>query len=403
MSAHAETTPVGGQIITRPFIILAGIFGLAMLAVAWRFIFGIGSISALSDAYPWGAWKPFSVIVLTAIASGGYAMAVLVYVLNRGQYHHLARTALLTSALGYTTGVMTLGIDIGRPWNFFRLAAVWEWNLHSVLLEVTVCITTYILFMWLELSPPFLEQWKSSSNLRLRQLSRTWLPRIERAFPWIVAMAVVLPTMHQSSLGALFMLAGPRVHPLWQTAMIPMLFLLSCYFLGFGAVTMTSLLSSAVWKRPFETRMLSQVMKVGGWVGLAFVALRLTDVAWRGQTGLLVLGDMFTWLFWAEVLLLGVPSALLVISGPIVDSGRLFRLAGVVLAGGGLYRLNTSLIAFMPGSQFGYFPSGLEMLVSAGFVALAILGYLVIVKRFPILPAATPVVGPTLRSGGIRS
>lgn len=387
MSAHAETSPVGGQVVTRPFIVLAGIFALAMLAVAWRFIFGIGSISALSDPYPWGAWKPFSVIVLTAIASGGYAMAVLVYVLNRGQYHHLARTALLTSALGYTTGVMTLGIDIGRPWNFFRLAAVWDWNLHSVLLEVTVCITTYIFFMWLELSPPFLEQWKEASNLRLRQIARAWLPRIERAFPWIVAMAVVLPTMHQSSLGALFMLAGPRVHPLWQTAMIPLFFLLSCYFLGFGAVTMTSLLSSMVWKRPFETRMLSQVMQVSAWVGLLFIALRIIDLAWRGQTGLLFAGDRFSWLFWGEVVLLGLPSVLLVVAGPILDPGRLFRLAGVVLAGGGLYRLNTSLIGFMPGSQYSYFPSALELLVSAGFMALAILGYLVIVKRFPILPA----------------
>ena len=138
-------------------------------------------------------------------------------------------------------------------------------------------------------------------------------------------------------------------------------------------------------------------------LGLSALRLGLVLGLFGAQTGLLFLGDSFTWLFWAEVLLLGLPSALLVISGPILDRGRLFRLAAVILAGGGLYRLNTSLIAFMPGSQFGYFPSGLEMLVSAGFVALAILGYLVIVKRFPILPAATPVVGPTLRSGGIRS
>jgi Ni/Fe-hydrogenase subunit HybB-like protein len=172
--------------------------------------------------------------------------------------------------------------------------------------------------------------------------------------------------------------------------MIPLFFLLSCYFLGFGAVTMTSLLSSYTWKRPFETRMLGSVMRVGGWIGLLFVALRFIDVAWRGQTGLLTAGDLFTWLFWAEALLLAVPSALLVTATQAPDAGRLFRLSGVILIGGGLYRLDTSLIAFMPGPQYSYFPSVLEMLVSAGFMALAILGYLVIVKRFPILPAATP-------------
>jgi Ni/Fe-hydrogenase subunit HybB-like protein len=213
MSAHhEETAPVGGDILTRPFVVLSAIFAATLVVVAYRFAFGLGSITALSDGYAWGAWKPFSVIVMTAMASGGYAMAVLVYVLNRFQYHRLARTALLTSVLGYTAGILTLGVDIGRPWNFVRIPMVWNWNLHSVLLEVTVCITLYVLVMWLELSAPFLEVVCRSSNPRIRTFGDKWLARSNKLFPWIVALAVVLPSMHQSSLGSLFLLAGPRIH-----------------------------------------------------------------------------------------------------------------------------------------------------------------------------------------------
>jgi Ni/Fe-hydrogenase subunit HybB-like protein len=391
MSARAaETAPVDGVILTRPFKVLAGLFAAALVVVAYRFVYGVGSVTALSDAYAWGVWKPFSVIVLTAMASGGYAFAVMVYVLNRGRYHHLARTALLTSALGYTTGVMTLGVDIGRPWNFYQIPFVWNWNLHSVLLEVTVCITLYVIVMWLELSPPFLEAGRTSNHAGLRRMSTAWLPRINRAFPWIVALAVVLPSMHQSSLGSLFLLAGPRIHPLWQTPLVPLLFLLSCYFMGFAAVALVSLLSSLAWGRPKETRMLGSVMHVGAWIALAFLVIRVADVFWRQQAALLLQPTVYAALFWAEALLVGIPALLLLSRAARANATTLFRLCIVIAIGGGLYRLDTSLVAFMPGENFGYFPSVLEMVVSAGFMALAILGYLFIVKRFSILPAAQP-------------
>jgi len=389
MSARAhETSPVGGEVFTRPFILLAAFFALAMLVVAYRFAVGLGPVTAMSDAYPWGAWKPFNVIVLTALGSGGYAMAVLVYVLNRGKYHAIARTALLTSALAYTSGVIALGVDIGRPWNFWRLIFVTTWNLHSVLLEVAVCISTYIIFLWLELSPAFLERWAQGKPGPFRTIAVSWTPRIERAFPWIVAMAIVLPTMHQSSLGSLFLLAGPRLHPLWQTPLVPLLFLLSCYLLGFAAVTMISLLSSATWNRPRHTRMLAAVMQVAAWIGVAFLGIRALDLVWRGQSHLLWTFDRYAAAFWIEAVLVAVPSVLLLSPSWRGQPGTLFRLSGLVALGGSLYRLNTSLIAFMPGDQFGYFPSVLELIVSLGWVALAIIGYLYIVKRFAILPAA---------------
>lgn len=388
MSHHADQyAPVGGRIATRPFRLLALLFSAALVVTAWRWVVGLGPATALSDGYPWGAWKVFNVIVLTALASGGYATALLVYVLNRGKYHPLVRTALLTSALGYTTGVIALGIDIGRPWNFYRLAVLPGWNLHSVLLEVAVCISVYIVFLWLEMAPPFLEVWSKRPEGRLKRFAVKVSPGLEKAFPWILAMAILLPTMHQSSLGSLFLLAGYKVHPLWQTPLLPLLFLVSCWALGIATVVAVSLLSSLAWNRPLHLDMLRPISRVMSWLLLALVALRFGDVIWRGQLGRAFALDGFSVLFLLEAALLAAP-ALFILARRSIGAGALLKAAAGAVAGGGLYRLDASLIAYRPPGHWSYFPSIPELIISLGFVGLAVLAYLYIVKRFPILAKA---------------
>ncbi|HSJ25056.1 MAG TPA: Ni/Fe-hydrogenase cytochrome b subunit [Longimicrobiales bacterium] len=388
MSGHREhVAPVGGPIWTPTFKILTAFFILSMLLVAWRFAVGIGPASALNDGYPWGAWKVVNVVVLTALGSGGYAMALLVYVLNRGHYHPLVRTAILTSALGYTTGVVALGVDIGRPWNFWRIAIISEWNIHSVLLEIAVCISIYLVFLWIEMSMPMLEHWKKQPHGLLKEISIRATPVLEKWFPWIVASALLLPTMHQSSLGSLFLLAGPRLHELWLTPFLPLLFLVSCYFLGYAAVVIVSMLSSVIYQRPLEFAMLRRLSRTMAYILISFLVLRWVDVAVRGHLLAALAFDRFSMFFLLETgLLLG--SALGLLSrryGQRPDS--VFRLAMLIVLGGSVYRLGASLVGFMPGDNWAYFPSIPEMVISLGFVALAVMGYIVMVKRFPILTA----------------
>lgn len=387
MSHHDDHfSPVGGRIATLPFLVLSTLFALTLVLTAWRFTVGLGPATALSDGYPWGTWKIFNIIVLTALGSGGYAAALLVYVLNRGQYHPLIRTAILTSALGYTTGVIALGVDIGRPWNFWRLAILPGWNLHSVLLEVAVCITVYILFLWLEAAPPFLETWSAGPDGRLKRFAVKATPVLDKVFPWILAAAVVLPTMHQSSLGSLFLLAGYKVHPLWQTPMLPLLFLISCWALGIAAVIAVSLLSSLAWSRPLHMAMLRPLARVMSWLLLLLAFLRFADVAWRGQIRMAFGLDGYSLLFLAEALLLAAP-AVFILMRPSLAAGPLLRAAMGASLGGALYRLDASLIAYRPPGYWTYFPSIPEMIVSLGYISLAVLAYLYIVKRFPILAA----------------
>ena len=228
MSAHALPAPVGGRIWTPTFRLLAAIFGVGALLMVWRFAMGLGAATGLSDGYPWGIWIAFDVVVGTALGCGGYAMALLVYIFNRGKFHALVRPAILTSALGYTMASFAIHLDVGRPLYIYKIPVMPQWwNLNSVLLEVAVCVMTYVAVLWIELSPAFFERWMQGSNAFLRRTSQALHPIVQKLMVPILAIGLLLPTMHQSSLGAVMLLAGQKLHGLWQTPLLPLLFLLS--------------------------------------------------------------------------------------------------------------------------------------------------------------------------------
>ena len=158
--SHTKATPVGGPLMTPRTGWLLLIFLFALALAVWRFAVGLGPSTALSDGYPWGIWIAFDVVSGTALACGGYAMALLVYIFNKGRYHPLVRPALLTSALGYSVAAVGIIIDVGRPWLIWRIpVSVDKWNLDSALLEVALCVMSYVIVLWIELSPAFLEKW----------------------------------------------------------------------------------------------------------------------------------------------------------------------------------------------------------------------------------------------------
>src|SRR5206468_49006 len=186
------------------------------------------------------------------------AIALLVYVFNRGRYHPLVRPAVLTSALGYSIAGLSVAIDVGRPWYIWRVPLYfWHWNLNSVLLEVALCIMSYIFVLWIELSPAFLEKAQEIGSPAIRTFAARALPVVNKALIWVIALGILLPTMHQSSLGALMLIAGPRLHPLWNTGWLPLLFLISCIGMGYAAVVFEAALSSWLFKREPEREMLA--------------------------------------------------------------------------------------------------------------------------------------------------
>lgn len=387
-----SAAPVGGRLITVPSLVLMVLVAIGLAGIVWRFAAGLGAVTNLNDGYPMGLWIAFDVVTGTALACGGYAMALLVYIANRGRYHPLIRPALVTSAFGYSLGGLSVLIDIGRPWNFYKIPTLFgQWNFNSILLEVALCIMLYTMVLWIEVSPVFLEQWRSAGSGRLRRVATVLSPKLEKALPYAIALGLLLPTMHQSSLGSLMLMAGDRLHPLWHTPLLPLLFLISCVGMGYAVVTLESTLSARAFGLPRETRMLSGLAWPAAVALAGYAVIRVVDLVVRDKLDLVLRMDGYSRLFLIEIGLFLLAALALVVGTRVARAGYLATVAIIALLAGGLYRFSTYLIAFDPGPQWSYFPAAPEFAVTIGLVAAEILGYLLLVKRFPILRAASPV------------
>lgn len=374
---------------TRPFLIFAGLAGLGLLIGLYRETVGLGYVTGLNDGYSWGLFKNWNVTALTALGSGGYAVAVLTWIFNEKKFHPIMRTAVLTSLLGYGTGMLALGFDVGRPWNFVFLADPRTWNHYSVLWEVAVCMTAYfMLALDMENMPPFLERMYRSGDPRKKHLAMKFFDFMQKTFPFGIALAFVLPSMHQSSLGALMYLAGPRVNALWQTPLLPLLYLLMAYILGFACVLLVLALSAYAWDLGWDAAIMGRLAQAMAWVTMIWLAFRFGDLGYRGVVANALNFDKFSLYFLLETALILFPAVMLLSKAQRETPGALFRLTFLLSIGGLLYRFTPTTLAFSPLGDYHYFPSTAEILMSTGFTALAVAVFLYAVKTFAILPAS---------------
>ena len=380
--------PVGRFAVSRTVIALAAIAAVGIVAMLYRVAMGLGASTALNDGYPWGIWIAFDVVTGTALACGGYAIALLVYVFNKGRYHPLVRPAVLASALGYTLAALSVALDLGRPWLIWKIPLyVWHWNLDSALLEVALCITTYVFVLWMELSPAVLERYRGESS-RFGRIARQLSGPVDRGLTWVIALGILLPTLHQSSLGTLMMLTGPRLHPLWQTWLLPFLFLISALSMGFAVVVIENLLSHYLLGRKLETAMLASLTRVIVPLQAVYNGRRVYDLLVRDEIELAVALDPYALHFRIEKPLFANPTVVQASRARAQHAGTLFRSAGCLAIAGALYRFDTFLVAFQPGGHWSYFPSLGEITITAGLIAIELLAYTAIVHYFPIMIGA---------------
>ncbi len=391
MTTHALThREVGGPLMTPAFRVLLAIAAVGLLTLLYRFANGIGSVAALNDGYPWGVWIAIDVVVGTALGCGGYAVALLVYILNKGRYHPLVRPAVLTSLLGYGLAVLAVACDLGRFWDLWKVPIFfWRWS-HSPQLEVALCVMLYNFVLVAELAPAFLEKWAKSPNASLANTSTRLLKLLDTGGVWILALGLLLPTMHQSSLGTMMLLPGPRMHPLWFTPWLPFLFLVNCITLGYSIVVIESAFSARAFGVHHDEDMVAAIGRVARNVALFWVVFRLGDAVIAGKLPLAFSGRG---LFFLGELLLPLAGAAILMS----DARRRnpvwqVRSALLLVLGGALFRVDTYLVAFQPGTRWAYFPAVPELLITFGIIALEVALYIAAVKRFPILSGvpATP-------------
>lgn len=373
---------------TRPFKFFCGLAGLGMILVVYREIAGLGPASGMNDAYAWGIWKTFNTMVLTGLGSGAFAIGIAAWIFNKKNLHVVMRTAVLTSFLAYAFGLCMLGVDVGRPWNFYWFFVPWHWNVHSPLLEVAVCMTVYASIpLFLENIPAILDfvydRWPDQRPL-VKKLEKV----IVVGFPYVVSLAYVLPAMHQSSLGALMLLGGNRVYPLWQTPFLPLLYVWAAAFLGFAFVTATLLFSSMMWNRALDIDVMVELNRLTMWLVGTWLVFRAIDLTFRGYILAAFRFNIFAALFWIEIAILIYGWSRLREAGASRSPRTMFYAALWVLVGGMLYRFDPTTTAFQPKAGAFYFPSVIEVLVSIGFMSLGIAIFLFAAKVLPILPGS---------------
>jgi Ni/Fe-hydrogenase subunit HybB-like protein len=377
----------GVPVITGAFLATAAIAGLGLVLMGYREAAGLGPASGLNDAYAWGIWKTFNTMVLTALGSGSFAIGIAAWIFKRRALHSVMRTALLISFLVYTAGILAILVDAGRPWNMWNIILPWHWNLESALWEVALCMPTYAFFpLLLENTPPLLERWYYL-HPALRRPIRNLLPIIRASYPWVVALAYVLPIMHQSSLGALMLVAGTRVHPLWQTPLLPFFYVWAAAFIGTATVMVTLLLSHLAWKRSLDFPVLGAVASLASGLAMWWLGIRLLDIFVRGQVLAALRFDWYALVFWIETLTIGGAVIALRRRSVLESPYHLFLASLSLIAGGMIYRYAPPALAFTAEPLAWYTPSVIEILVSLGFIAFCHLGFLIAVKRLPILPA----------------
>jgi Ni/Fe-hydrogenase subunit HybB-like protein len=408
---HDEFQKHDAKIFTPSFIVLLVLTLIGFFLVALRFIKGIGAVSNMSDGYPWGIWITYDVATGTAIACGGYAMAILVYIRNRMHYHPMIRSAILTSMFGYGLAGFSVMVDVGRPWNAYNFFIPSQWQANSAMFEVALCVMAYTTVLAIEFLPALLTslektEWEKAHfildwlNPRITRdkeafnqkmdfvkLGAAWLkPRLDKVLIFIIVLGITLPTMHQSSLGSLLLIASTKLHPLWHTGFLPLLFLINCMYIGYSIAILESVISCYAFKRPFETKELSGLAKIIPWLTVIWLSVVIGDLAWRGQLGKMISFDFYSRFFLLEFCLIAAGSFLLFSSRRRESIRWLFVSAALIVVGGALYRFNVYLIGFNPGKGWHYFPALAEVMITVGIVAFEILGYQVIVKILPVLP-----------------
>jgi len=429
--SHDDFQTHQARIFTPAFFVLFLLTLIGFGLVGLRFVKGIGAVSNMSDGYPWGIWITYDVATGTAIACGGYAMAILVYIRNQMHYHPMIRSAVLTSLFGYGLAGFSVMVDVGRPWNAYNFFIPSKWQVNSAMFEVALCVMAYTTVLLIEFLPAILSRLEHADGRNAHRLVAwlhrktgiaperlltqldgaravaAWLrPRLDKALIFIIVLGITLPTMHQSSLGSLLLIASTKLHPLWHTGFLPLLFLINCIYIGYSICILESVLSSYAFKRPFETRELAGLAAIIPWVTVIWLSVVFGDLVWRGQLQKILAFDFYAGFFLFEIALVGTGSFILFSAGNRQSVRWLFVSAALIVIGGALYRFNVYLIGFNPGEGWRYFPSLAEFLITIGIIAFEILCYKVLVKLLPVLPRlhgrdhapAAPVVPPLAQS-----
>jgi len=372
---YEDAAPIGGRLVTRTTMVLATFVVLMLVILSIRFVRGIGAVTNMNDGYPWGLWIVYDVVIGSALGASGFTVAFITYILNRGHYHPMVRPALLTALFGYAMAGASVVFDVGRYWDLWHVFLPLYAQFNSVLFEVAVCIAAYTVVLFIEFLPTVLERFGMQGVRR----------KLGRLLFFFIALGVLLPTMHQSSLGSMLLVFGPQIDPVYQTRALPVLFLTSTIGMGLAAVVVEGSVSALALRRPLEHELLGKLMKVGQILMVVFLITRFADLAVRGVLPRVFVPSTISVVFWIETVLFAAPVFLLL--GKAGGRPQRFFIAAMAMALAGiLYRIDAYLVAYDTGAGWHYFPSLGEIAVTLGLIAFEILAFIIAIRLLPVMP-----------------
>ncbi|AJY70523.1 NrfD/PsrC family molybdoenzyme membrane anchor subunit [Geobacter sulfurreducens] len=359
--------------------------GAAAVASAVRFIFGLGATTNLNDLYPWGLWISFDVVTAVPLAAGAFTIGIVAHVFHIKKLEPLVRPAIVTGFLGYSLVCVGLLLDLGQPQR--GPYVLFNWNVHSPMFEVSMCVMAYTTVLFLEFLHPVSERFGWHIPLRL-------LRTLELPFAILAAM---ISTLHQSTLGTFFLIAVDKLHNLWYNPLLPLQFWLSAIFTGLSIVIFEASLVHKYMGQPDESDLLATLTKIIPWIMGVYIAVKAYALAFLSH-GPLFDRPVLTALFSVEVIVgLLIPFAMFLTKRIRTDKQMQLRAASLVIVGLILNRFNVSMFAMHQPGQPVYFPNFIESVVTIGIIAAHILFFVLIAKYFPIFehhPEATDYTIP---------
>ncbi|GAB4298962.1 MAG: Ni/Fe-hydrogenase cytochrome b subunit [Myxococcota bacterium] len=397
MNEHLKPAPVSTvKFFTPGVLLLLAVIAVGLAFAAYRFLFGIGAISNLDDRYPWGIWIGIDVATGVALAAGGFTTSALVHIFHREQFHAVVRPALLTAMLGYTFVGIGLIVDLGKYYYIWHPLFMWQGN--SVLFEVGMCVMAYLTVLYIEFLPIIVERFKDGVKFpsilglldglatKFLSISDAVLGKIMFIF---IILGVVLSCMHQSSLGALMLIAPTKMHPLWFTPILPLLFLFSAIAVGYPMVIFESLIASNSLKLKPEMEVISPLSKFIPFLLGIYMFMKISDMAIRETYVYLLDGSIQSSLFIVEMLFgLVLPFTMLLFEKARSSPKLLFTSVTLIILGVALNRVNVFLVAYAPPyAEKTYFPTIGEIAVTAALISTLLLIYRFVVQNFPVIVA----------------
>ena len=352
------------------FCLAAGLY-----AAVYRFLLGLGPATHLSDQFPWGIWVGFDVLCGVMLAAGGFTLTGAVHIFNIKRLHSIVRPTVLTAFLGYVLVSVALMVDLGRPYNIWHPLIMW--NPHSVMFEVGWCVMLYTTVLALEFSPIVLERFHLHKPLRV--IRNILIP--------LVIAGVILSTLHQSSLGTVYLIVPTKLHPFWYTPLLPAFFFLSAVAVGLAMTIFESSLSAKHFGRQLELPILQDLGRALLVVLLVYSVLRFEDLLHRGVLRQLLVSGYERNLFLLEIGLASVaPIVLLWFRRVRETAGGLYLASVITLLGFVTNRLNVAVTGMEASAGVRYIPKWTEVAVTAAIVAGGFAIFGLAAKYLPIFP-----------------